>query len=100
MRPMVSSIPLLRKIREANEHWFTPANKRFFQDVNYFGYYGGKTGKSYLMQSTYHWSDMFDNPKKLCYVIHELNQETEEIGSLVDITFKTLTEAKEWLREN
>jgi hypothetical protein len=100
MRPIVQSIPLLRKIRQANEHWFTPDNKRFFKDRSYYGYYGGTTGKSYLVQSTYAWTDMFGEKPRLHYRIHTLNQDTEEIGNLLDTEFKTLDDIKSWLREN
>jgi hypothetical protein len=97
---MVQSIPLLRKIRQANEHWFSPSNKRFFGDVNYMAFYGGKTGASYLVQKTNAWTDMLGRPKKLHYRIHELNQLSEEIGHLLDEEFETLADVKAWLREN
>jgi hypothetical protein len=97
---MVQSIPLLRKIRQANVEWFSPSNKRFFKDRSYYGYYGGKTGKSYLVRSTYAWTDMFGEKPRLHYRIDTLNQETEEIGELIDIEFKTLDDAREWLKDN
>ena len=100
MKPIVSSIPLLRKIREANEGWFSPSNKRFFNDRSYYGYYGGTTGKSYLVRSTYAWTDMFGQKPRLHYRINELNQETEKIGNLIDTEFETLEDVKEWLKLN
>ena len=100
MRMMVQSIPLLRKIRQANENWFSPSNKRFFGDLSYMAFYGGKTGASYLVQKTNAWTDMLDRPKRLHYRIHTLNQTTEEIGKLLDDEFESLKDVKDWLREN
>lgn len=100
MRIIVQSIPLLRKIRQANKHWFSPSNKRLFGDISYMAFYGGKTGASYLVQKTNAWTDMFGGIPRLHYRIHTLNQETEEIGNLIDTEFKTLADVKNWLKEN
>lgn len=43
---------------------------------------------------------MFGEKPRLHYRIDTLNQETEEIGELIDIEFKTLDDAREWLKDN
>lgn len=92
--------PLLRVIREANPDWFSRGNKRFFGDVEYRGYYGKATGKAYLVRSTYAWSDMFGEPRRLHYKINNLNQDTLDIGPLIDEEFRDIFEVKAWLREH
>lgn len=88
---------LLKAIKKAQPKWFCAGNRRFFNDRSYYGVYGKKTGKAYLLRSTYAWTDMFGKPKTLHYRINDINQETHEINNLVDETFKTLDEAKQWL---
>ena len=74
---LTKDIPLLRKIKAAEAarggHWFDRGNKRFFNDVEYRGYYGKATGKAYLARSTYKFSDMFGGPKTLSWCINELD---------------------------
>ncbi len=97
---LTKSAPLLRQIKAANGQWFSRGNKRFFNDVSYRGYYGKKTGKAYLVRSTYAWTDMFDRPKVLHYRINNINQDTLEIEPLIDQTFNNIFEVKAWLRDN
>lgn len=97
---LTKSAPLLRQIREANPQWFTRSNKQFFNDVFYRGYYGKHTGKAYLIRSTYAWTDMFDQPKRLHYRINNINQDTLKIEELIDQEFTDIFAVKAWLREN
>ena len=97
---LTKSAPLLRQIKAANQQWFSRGNKRFFNDVSYRGYYGKKTGKAYLIRSTYAWTDMFDRPRRLHYRINNINQDTLNIEELLDQGFANIIEVKAWLREN
>ena len=97
---LTKSPTLLRDIKAANQKWFSRGNKRFFGDVSYKAYYGKKTGKAYLVRSTYAWSDMFDRPKVLHYRINNINQDTLEIEPLIDQVFNSIFEVKAWLRDS
>ncbi len=91
---------LLRDIKETNGDWFSRGNKRFFNDVEYRGYYGKKTGKAYLVRSTYAWTDMFGGARRLHYRINNLNQKTLDIEPLIEQEFSDIFAVKAWLREN
>lgn len=97
---LTKSKPLLRAIKEANPTWFSKENKRFFNDVEYKAYYGKATGKAYLVRSTYAWTDMLGEPRKLHWRINNLNQDTLEIEPLNDDVFGDIFEVKAWLREH
>ncbi len=97
---LTKSPVLLRNIKQANPQWFSRGNKRFFNDVSYRAYYGKKTGKAYLVRSTYAWTDMFDRPKVLHYRINNVNQDTLEIDQLIDEVCNDIFAVKAWLREN
>jgi len=97
---LTKSPTLLRDIKAANDGWFSRGNKRFFNDISYKAYYGKKTGKAYLVRSTYAWTDMFGKPTRLHYRINNINQESLEIQSLLDQEFNDIFEVKAWLRGN
>ena len=88
--------PALREVKARQPGWFSLANKRFFNDREYFVYYSF-SGQPYLVRSTYAWSDMFGQPKTLKYKINELADDWE-IRPLVDEDFKDLEAVKFWLR--
>jgi hypothetical protein len=89
---------MLRQLKTANTDWFSKGNKSFFQDREYFYFYSLKTGQPYLGRSTYKFSDMFGQPKKLSYCLNEL--EETKIGKLLDLEFETLNQVKSWLSNN
>ena len=97
---LTKSPTLLREIKSANEGWFSRSNKRFFSDVSYRAYYGKVTGRAYLVRSTYAWTDMFDQPRRLHYRVNKVNQDTLEIESLIDETFPDIFAVKHWLRNS
>lgn len=97
---LTKSAPLLRDIKMANQGWFSRGNKSFFNDVSYKAYYGKTTGKAYLARSTYAWTDMFDQPRRLHWRINNINQDTLEIESLIDKEFTDIFAVKAWLREH
>jgi hypothetical protein len=90
---------LLSKIRAAQPTWFSPENKRFFNDVKYYAYKSKRTGKPFLVRSTYMWSDMLGQPKTLYFRVNQVDRETLIIESLIDNVFKTLEDAKNWVFE-
>jgi len=89
----------LRDVKEANSGWFSLANKRFFNDVAYRVLHGKISKKPYLVRSTYAWSDMFGQEKKLHYRINIIKDDLE-IGSLTDDMFSSNQNVKDWLGRN
>ncbi len=89
----------LADVKRAQPMWFTPQNKRFFNDVSYQVLHGKASHKPFLVRSTYAWTDMFGGPKRLHYCINPLDPETLDIRPLVDQEFKDLEEIKGWLKD-
>ena len=56
----------LAQVRARQPRWFSPENRRFFQDCRYTVRYGRATGERFLLRSTYRWSDMFG--RKRCAI--------------------------------
>lgn len=97
---IIKGISLIQQIKNAQPHWFTPENKRFFNDVEYKGLYGKKTHKPYLIRSTYAFTDMFSKTPRLHWKINPVNPETLDIENLLDEKFATYEDVKERLEEN
>ena len=89
----------LSDVKEAQPHWFTPENKRFFNDVSYKVLTGKTSHKPFLVRATYAWTDMFGSPKRLHYRVNPLD-DTLKIQALIDQTFSDLEEVKDWLEDN
>jgi len=100
MSRAIDSPALLQGIKDAQPEWFSAGNKRFFVDVSYSAYYAKKTGKPFLVRSTYAWSDMLGQPRKLSYRINGINPDTLKIELLVEETFNNLCAARDWLEFN
>lgn len=88
----------LSELSKNNPRWFSPENKRFFNDVGYW-VKRSSTGQFFLVRSTYGWTDMFDRPKKLHYRINSIKGDLT-IGSLIDQVFDSMVDVEEWLEEN
>ena len=58
-------IKTFQELKQANQSYFTPENKRFFNDINYKVLKGGKSKTRFLILHTYQFSDMFGEEKKL-----------------------------------
>jgi hypothetical protein len=86
----------MAQVRAANPTWFTPENKRFFNDVSYQVLHGHVSKKPYLVRATYAWTDMFGSPKRLHYRVNPITQ-TLDIGPLEDEEFRDLDAVKDWL---
>ena len=89
----------LSELKQANEGWFSRGNKKFFGDVSYKVLHSKKTGKPYLIRSTYAWSDMFGQPKRLHYRINTIKEDST-IGNLIANIFSDIYAVKDWLKEN
>ena len=57
-------IKTFQELKQVNQSYFTPENKRFFNDINYKVLTGKKTKKRFFVQHTYKFSDMFGGDKK------------------------------------
>jgi len=88
----------LSQVKEAQQDWFSRKNKKFFGDVDYRVLHGKATGNAFLVRSTYRWSDMFGQDKKLVWKINELDQDTCKIRSLIDKDFRDIDSVKDWLK--
>ncbi len=84
-------------IRAAQPEWFSRSNKRFFGDLSYCVLHDKKTHDAYLVRSTTAWTDMFGGMKKIHWRLNAIDKETLKIGPLVDRTFQSLDEVREWL---
>ncbi len=87
----------LAAVRAKQPEWFSPQNKRVFGDVSYRILHGKQTGRPYLVQTTYAWTDMFGKPKRLHYRVHELTDDLT-IGLLFDDEFASIQAVKDWLK--
>jgi hypothetical protein len=87
-------------LKEAHPKWFTPENKRFFNDVEYKLLHGITSHNPFLVRSTYAFTDMFGETPKLHWRINPIALDTLKIMPLIDDQFETLKEVKEWLEDN
>lgn len=94
--PLINPTTTMQAVREANEMWFSPKNKKFFQDVSYRVLHSS-SGQPYLVRSTYAWSDMFGGQKRLHWRINAIDRDLK-IGTLLKKEFATLEDVKEWLQ--
>lgn len=88
----------LTKLKTTNKNWFTKDNRRFFHDLQYW-VKRGASGKSYLVRSTYAWTDMFGSTKRLHYRINPVTDEGS-ILPLIDDEFATMESVERWLEIN
>jgi hypothetical protein len=95
-QPKGGNMASMDDIRRANWTWFSPGNRRFFGDKNYWLVYSKVTGERYLLRSTYAWTDMCGGTKTLHYRLNEI-EENLKIGNLIDDIFKTKAAAEAWL---
>ena len=86
-------------VRAAQPKWFSRKNKRFFGDIWYKMRRGRKSHNPFLVRATYMWSDMFGQPRKVCYRVSRIEPKTLKINGLVDKIFYDMDDVREWLRE-
>jgi hypothetical protein len=85
----------LDKIKAGNPGWFTLANKQFFNDVDYMAFASG-SGKTFLVRSTYAWTDMLGDKRRLHYRVNPIGNNFK-IQPLIDTEFNSLDDVKIWL---
>jgi len=87
----------LAEVKRSNPNWFDRGNRSLFGDQRYWILHS-KTGIPYLLRSTYGWSDMFGQKKKLSYMINALDPLTLKIRPKLDEVFKTRDGAKDLIK--
>lgn len=88
----------LKQVKAHNGEWFSRKNKRFFGDIRYWTKQGKISCHTYLIRSTFAWTDMFDHEKSLHYRINPINPDTFEIEPLIDGIFPSIHSINEWLK--
>ena len=89
-------IKTIQELKEVNQKWFTPENKRFFNDINYKVLTGKKTKTRFLIQHTYQFSDMFDGIKKAVFVVKPITTEGKILPTVE--TLKELNQVKQYMK--
>mgnify|MGYP003151221625 FL=1 len=89
-------IKTIQELKQVNQSYFTPENKRFFNDINYKVLKGAKSKTRFLIQHTYQWSDMFDGIKKAVFVVKPITTEGKILPTVE--TLKELNQVKQYLK--
>ncbi len=89
-------IKTIQELKQANQSYFTPENKRFFQDINYKVLMGRKSKTRFLIQHTYQWSDMFDGIKKAVFVVRPITTDGKILKTVE--TLKELNQVKQYMK--
>ena len=89
-------IKTFQELKKVNQSYFTPENKRFFNDINYKVLMGGKSKTRFLIQHTYQWSDMFDGIKKAVFVIKPITVDGKILETVE--TLKELNQVKQYMK--
>jgi hypothetical protein len=89
-------IKTFQELKKVNQSYFTPENKRFFNDINYKVLTGKKTKTRFLIQHTYQWSDMFDGIKKAVFVVKPITTEGKILPTVE--TLKELNQVKQYMK--
>ena len=89
-------IKTFQELKQVNQSYFTPANKRFFNDINYKVLTGKKTKTRFLIQHTYQWSDMFDGIKKAVFVVKPITTDGKILPTVE--TLKELNQVKQYMK--
>ena len=94
-------IKTFKQLKECNKNYFSKANKRFFNDINYKVLQSEKSKTSYLIQHTYKFignhSIDFDGIKKSFYVVKPITNKGDILTSIAE--FKELSQVKTFLKE-
>ena len=89
-------IKTFQQLKEVNKGYFSLANKRFFNDINYKDLTGGKSKTRFFIQHTYQWSDMFGGEKKAVFVIKPITTEGKILPTVE--TLKELNQVKQYMK--
>ena len=90
-------IKTFQELKQVNQSYFTPENKRFFNDINYKVLKGAKSKTRFLIQHTYQFSDMFDGIKKAVFVVKPITTDGKILPTVE--TLKDLNQVKQYLKE-
>jgi hypothetical protein len=89
-------IKTIQSLKRVNQSYFTPENKRFFNDINYKVLTGEKSKTRFLIQHTYQFSDMFDGIKKAVFVVKPITTEGKILPTVE--TLKELNQVKQYMK--
>ena len=89
-------IKTFQELKEVNQSYFTPENKRFFNDINYKVLMGGKSKTRFLIIHTYQFSDMFGEEKKAVFVVKPISAEGKILPTVE--TLKELNQVKQYIK--
>ena len=89
-------IKTIQSLKRVNKKWFTPENKRFFNDINYKVLMGGKSKTRFLILHTYQFSDMFGEEKKAVFVVKPISAEGKILPTVE--TLKELNQVKQYMK--
>ena len=89
-------IKTIQELKQVNQSYFTPENKRFFNDINYKILKGAKSKTRFLIQHTYQWSDMFDGIKKAVFVVKPITTDGKILPTIE--TLKELNQIKQYMK--
>ena len=93
---MKTIVCTIQELKQVNKKWFTPENKRFFNDINYKVLKGGKSKTRFLIQHTYQFSDMFDGVKKAVFVVKPIAVDGKILPTVE--TLKELNQVKQYIK--
>ena len=89
-------IKTIQSLKQVNKSYFTPENKRFFNDINYKVLTGGKSKTRFLIQHTYQFSDMFSGVKKAVFVVKPIAVDGKILPTVE--TLKELNQVKQYMK--
>jgi hypothetical protein len=89
-------IKTFQELKQVNKGYFSLANKRFFNDINYKVLMGKKTKTRFLIQHTYQFSDMFDGIKKAVFVVKPITTDGKILPTIE--TLKELNQVKQYMK--
>ena len=89
-------IKTVNELKETNKNYFTPENKRFFNDINYKLLTGKKTKTKFFIQHTYKFSDMFGGTKKAVFVVKPITEQGKILENIRE--FEKLDQVKQFLK--
>jgi len=89
-------IKTIQELKEVNQSYFTPENKRFFNDINYKVLTGGKSKTKFLIQHTYKFSDWFGGDKKAVFVIKPITEQGQIEKDVIE--FEDLNQVKQYMK--
>ena len=89
-------IKTFQELKQVNKGYFSLANKRFFNDINYKVLTGRKSKTKFLIQHTYQFSDMFGEEKKAVFVVKPISAEGKILPTVE--TLKELNQVKQYMK--